>query len=256
MNPDLSLNILIGLAVGGAAGYLGCFMIIKRMSLVGDALSHVALPGMAIAMLYGFNPFFGAFVFLVLGIFAIWHLQNKTKLPIEALVGIIFTVSLAVGVLIIPNTEILEALFGDISRVGAGEAFFAIFASIFVFFALRKISKGMILGVLSEDLAIASGVKIRKYNFIYLLLVALIVSLGIKITGSLLMGALVIIPAAAAKNLGSTFRKFSYFGVIIGALASATGVILADKFKFPPGPIIVLVCALIFLFTVFIKKNN
>lgn len=255
MNLDLSLNILIGLAVGAAAGYLGCFMIVKRMSLVGDALSHVALPGMALALVYNFNPFFGAFAFLALGVFAIWRLESKTKIPPEALFGILFTVSLAIGVLIIPDTEILEALFGDISRVGATEALLAVLASIFVFFALKKISRGMILGILSEDLAKSNGVKVEKYNFIYLMLVALVVALGIKITGSLLMGALVIIPAAAAKNLGSTFRKFSYFGIIIGALASAAGIILADKFKLPSGPIIVLVCVLIFLFTLFIRKK-
>lgn len=255
MSLDLYLNILIGLAVGAAAGYLGCFMIVKRMSLVGDALSHVALPGMALALIYNFNPFFGAFAFLALGVFIMWRLERKTKIPPEALVGILFTVSLAIGILIIPNTEILEALFGDISRAGAVEALFAVLASIFVFFVLRKISKGMILGVLSEDLAKSSGVRIEKYNFIYLFLVALIVALGIKITGSLLMGALVIIPAAAAKNLGSTFKSFGYLGLLIGAFASAIGIISADKFGLPPGPIIVLICALIFLFTVFIKKK-
>lgn len=253
---DFSLNILIGLAVGAAAGYLGCFMIVKRMSLVGDALSHVALPGIALALVYNFNPFFGAFAFLALGVFVIWRLESKTKIPPEALVGILFTVSLAIGVLIIiPDAEILEALFGNISRAGAREALFAVLASVFIFFALEKISKGMILGVLSEDLAKSNGVKIEKYNFIYLMLVALVVALGIKITGSLLMGALVIIPAAAAKNLGSTFKSFSYLGLLIGAIASAIGVILAGKFGLPPGPVIVLVCVLIFLFTLFLKRK-
>src|SRR3989338_4434937 len=93
-------------------------MILRRMSLVGDALSHVALPGIAIALLIGTNPFFGAFVALFLAVIGIWALEQKTELPPETLVGIFFTVSLSLGLLLTPEPELLEALFGDISKIG------------------------------------------------------------------------------------------------------------------------------------------
>ena len=104
-------TIIVALFIGAAAGYLGSAMVLKRMSLVGDALSHVALPGMALAMLYNMNPFIGAFVFLVFGILLVWKMEKSTKLPIENLVGIIFTASLAIGILITPEPELIEALF-------------------------------------------------------------------------------------------------------------------------------------------------
>jgi len=111
------LQLLTGIFVGIASGYLGSFMILRRMALVGDALSHVALPGLAIALLLNVNPFLGAFVTLFTGIVAIWLIENKTELPTKALVGLFFTFSLAVGILITPHEDILEALFGDIQKI-------------------------------------------------------------------------------------------------------------------------------------------
>src|SRR5689334_11205585 len=114
---SLYLVIISGIFVGLAAGYLGSFMVLRRMSLVGDALSHVALPGVALGILFHFNPFLGAFGTLFLGIVCIWLIEQKTKLSTESLVGMFFTVSLAIGLLITPEPELLEALFGDLSKV-------------------------------------------------------------------------------------------------------------------------------------------
>ena len=97
-------------------------MLTKRMALVGDALGHVALPGMGLALLLGLNVSLGAFVFLLLGIFFVWLLEIRTSLPTEALVGVIFVASLASGFLIVPEPELLEALFGDISEVSSNMA--------------------------------------------------------------------------------------------------------------------------------------
>ena len=110
------LNLLAALSVGGATGYLGSLVVTKRMSLVGDALGHVALPGVALGILFGFNIIFGAFAALALGIIFIWLLEGKTTLPTEALTGIIFTGSLAAAFLLLPNEDLESALIGDISN--------------------------------------------------------------------------------------------------------------------------------------------
>src|SRR3990167_8677458 len=111
------LQLITGSLIGLGAGYVGSFMVLRRMSLVGDALSHVALPGIALALLFNLNPFFGAFVALFFAIFGIWILEKKTELPSETLVGVFFTSSLALGLLLTPEPELLEALFGDISQI-------------------------------------------------------------------------------------------------------------------------------------------
>ena len=110
-------SLLIGIFVGVSAGYLGSLMVLEKMALVGDALSHVALPGLAIGILFNFNPFIGAFGFLFISAIIIWHVQRVTRISFEALVGATFTLALAIGIMIIPEPELLEALFGDITNV-------------------------------------------------------------------------------------------------------------------------------------------
>src|SRR3972149_8940778 len=117
MAEALILSLLTGIFVGVSAGYLGSLMVLKKMALVGDALSHVALPGLALGILFNFPEFLGAFAFLFASAVIIWFLGKATKLSYETIVGAMFTLALAVGILIIPQAELLEALFGDITKV-------------------------------------------------------------------------------------------------------------------------------------------
>ena len=177
-NP-LILSLIVGAFVGLASGYLGSLMVLRKMALVGDALTHVALPGLAIGLLFGFNPFFGAFGALLLAIVLIWLIENHTKLSTETLVGIFFATSLSIGLLITPEPELLEALFGDISKTVLSEAIMASILSIMAIIAVHKIYNSLVLGTMSNDLASSVGIRTKRINFIFLLIVALIVSLGI-----------------------------------------------------------------------------
>src|SRR3989344_4429676 len=117
MSSLFLLQLAISGIIGIGAGYVGSFMILRRMALVGDALSHVALPGIALALIFHFNPFVGAFTALFIAVVGIWILERKTSLPSETLVGIFFTTALALGILLTPEPELLEALFGNINNV-------------------------------------------------------------------------------------------------------------------------------------------
>src|SRR3989344_1395553 len=143
------LQLLTGIFVGLASGYLGAFMVLRRMALVGDALSHVALPGIALALLYHFNPFLGAFGALFLGILIIWLIEHKTVLSTESLVGLFFTFALAIGILITPEPELLEALFGDISQISRNDTIVAVALSVIILSAMRLIAKRLILSAVS-----------------------------------------------------------------------------------------------------------
>ena len=248
------ISLIVAGFIGAAAGYLGSIMVLRRMALVGDALSHVALPGLGIALAFNWNPFLWAFVFLGTATWIIWLLEGRTRVPTEALVGILFTFSLAVGILITPEFELIEALFGDISQVSIFDGVLAAFLSVVVFLIGRKIYKGLILGTISEDLAASSGVKPRRLNFIFLILVSVIVALGVKVVGTLLMGALVIISATAAKNLSRNLASFGRLSVVFGMISAPGGVYLAHVFELPPGPIVVLASSVIFLLSLLNKK--
>ncbi len=251
---NLFSSLIVGLFVGGAAGYVGSLMVLKRMSLVGDALSHVALPGIALGILLHASPILSAFTALLVGVWLIWFFENKTKLPTEALVGIIFTASLAIGVLLVPDEHLLASLFGDISRVSGLDMALTLLGSIVIFLILRRFYRHIILGVVSKDLAKSHGINVEREQLVYLLLVAAIVALGIKVVGTLLMGALVIVPAAAARNISVNLTHYSYGSMLMGALSAVLGILFASYLAISPGPIVVLVSIGIFLLTLFFRR--
>ena len=254
MEINLLILLATGVLVGASSGYIGSFMVLKRMSLVGDALSHVALPGMAIALLYGFSPIYGALIALSLAVVGIWYLGQHSEVYPEALVGVFFTASLAIGILITPEPELLKALFGNLENISILDAIVTMTISVLIFLTTLKIANNLLLGVVSEDLASSAGVKISRVNLIYLLLVGIVVALGVKFVGTLLMGALVIVPAAAAKNFTASVRSFQMTSIILGVLSVVAGTIIAKVLGITSGPAIVLVSVVFFIFSNFFKK--
>ncbi len=254
ITSPLFLQLLVGILIGLGAGYLGSFMIMKRMSLVGDVISHVALPGIALAIIFKINPFFGAFTALFLAIVGIWFLERKTELPSETLVGIFFALSLALGILITPEPELLEALFGDITKISPTDAIITIIATVLVFFTMTRIYRELTLSIISKQLAQSMKINVSRINFLFLLLVAVIVALGLKVTGVFLMGALVIIPAAAAKNISIGLTRFTKFAALFGGISALGGILFANYFNFHPGPIVVLASGVVFVLTLLFKK--
>lgn len=253
MAETVILSFFIGVSVGFSAGYLGSLMVLEKMALVGDALSHVALPGLALGILFNFNPFLGAFAFLFASAVVIWHLGRVTKLAFETIVGAMFTLALAIGILIIPEAELLEALFGDITKVTIWETAAAIAISAVAYVLARMIYRKLVLSMISEELAVSKGINVNKINLLYLMLVSLVVAVGIRIVGTLLVGFLVIVPAAAAKNLSNDLFKYAVLSGSFGTMSACSGVLLSSYFNLPAGPLVVLSGIAVFLATVVSK---
>ena len=245
--PDtITFGLIVGVFVGSTAGYLGSIMVSKHMALVGDALSHVALPGLALGILFNFNPFIGAFAFLAATVIVTWYLQKSTTLSVEAIIGVLFVLALAIGILITPQVDLLEALFGDVSKITFTDTIITVLVSVSVILVTKTIYQKLAVSMISKELAIASRIKVESINLIYLFLVAIIVALGIKEVGTLLVGALVIVPAAAAKNISSTLSRYSLMSAIFGLASATSGVILSSYVNLPAGPLVVIVGAAIF----------
>lgn len=256
MSNQFLQSLIAGISIGGIAGYLGSLMVTKKMALAGDALGHVALPGIGLALLLGFDISIGAFLSLLVGIVFIWFFGLKTSLSMETLVGIVFVASLAIGFLVIPQFELLEALVGDISKVSSTMAVVSIVSSIMLFFFLRKLYPGMMLINLSEDLAKVRGIKVSLYNFSYLLLIAIVVSFGVKITGSLLVGSLLIIPAATSRNLSDNLKQYTLVSIFLGALSCIIGISAFHLLSISAGPAIIMISALFFLLSLLFKSKS
>lgn len=255
---DINFIIAISVAVvtGAVSGLLGTFMVLKRMSLVGDALSHVALPGIALALIFDINPFFGAFGLLALAIYLIWWLEEKTELPVDVLVGVFFTAALAIGIIIFPEQELLEALFGDIETINLNDGIIALGVLVAAIFITRLISKGLLIDIVSKDLAKVSDKRRSRNELIFLGLVALIVAVGIKVVGTLLMGALVIVPAAIGKNLGHSFSRYMNISILAGAFSAGAGILISRIYDIPPGPAVIGVAVVIFVFSLLFRHKH
>jgi len=239
----------VGISVAVVSSFMGSFMILRRMALVGDALSHVALPGIAIALSFGVSPLLGAMVTLFISLIGIWWLEETSNTYPEAIVGIFFTASLALGILLTDEAEVFEALFGNIEKITFFEGLFTIFICLLVFLLIYGMRKKFIVFLISEELAKTTGIDVKLYNLLYLICLGFIVGVGIRFVGTLLTGALVIIPPVAAKNLAWDFKTYHLFSILIAAVSSALGILIAFSTNQLVGPCVVLTSTFIFLIT-------
>ena len=254
MDSQFLLSLIVGISVGGGAGYLGSLMLSKRMALVAGPLGHLTLPGIALALMYGFDVSLGAFPFVILGIILIWLFEIRTKLPMEALTAIVFASGVAITFLFLPMQQAETALVGDISRVRLAEAIISVLVAILLFLVVRKIYPKIVLINVSEELAQSEKLNIKKYNLIYLGCIAIIVALGVKMVGGLLTAALVAIPASAARNVSRNLAQYAFGAMVIGIISSFLGIFLFKLTGFPAGPLIILASTFIFLISLIFKK--
>jgi zinc transport system permease protein len=255
MHAPYHAPLWIALLVGVASGSVGPFILLRRMALVGDALSHVALPGIGLALVYGLDPFYGVIVFLIAAAFLISWLEWRSRVPPDAIVGLLFTASLAIGILIIPKGDVIESLFGAFPVLSLPFLLVILSTAAVLVVMCFVLTKGFLFRIVSPDLAKVHGLG-RGYDLALLLVFAVIVALGIKLVGTLLMGALTIIPASIAKNLSRSMRLYVIVSSALGGTISVLGIWLADVFRFLPGPSIVLFGAALFLLSLpFARKT-
>jgi len=251
---EFILALVMGASLGGAAGYLGTLMLSQRMALVAGPLGHLTLPGIALALILGFDVSLGAFPFVILGIIFIWLFEMRTGLPMEAITAVVFAAGVAITFLFLPEEKIVPALIGDISQITSLATIIVILLSLTIFFMTKKVYSKMILAGISEDLAKVQGANFRKYNLMYLLGIALTVALGVRIMGGLMTAALVAIPASTARNMSKSLTQYSYGGLILGSLATILGIFGFRVTGLPAGPLIVIVGTFFFLVSLGFKK--
>jgi zinc transport system permease protein len=254
MSSQLLLSLIVGIFVGGAAGYLGTLMLSRRMALIAGPLGHLTLPGIALALIYSFDISLGAFPFVILGIVFIWLFEIRTKLPMEALTAVVFASGVAIAFLFLPIGQAEAALVGDISKVNLWDSAISVVLTGFLFLVITKIYPKMVLINISEDLAKSQGINVEKYNLVYLLLISVIVSLGVKIVGGLLTAALAAIPACSARNLSQNLFQYAFGAIVIGITSSSLGIFVSEFSGFPAGPLMILVNTVIFLISTIFKR--
>ena len=261
--PEL-YSIALALLTALAAGLVGSFALMKRMSLAGDVISHIALPGLGLALLFRINPLIGAAAALLLGTFLIWHLQKGGTLTTDVAIGVIFTAALAIGTLVTPSEDLIEALFGGFQSLTLPWFLLGILSVLLIVLFIYTFRHKLILTLFSPELAAATGVNVSRVNLYFLLVFSLTVLLGLRFLGALLVGALIIIPAAIGRQLTHTLTAFLSASALAGVLSVVIGLSINRYYphftvgqvtlNLALGPAIIAVATIVFLFSLLRRR--
>jgi ABC-type Mn2+/Zn2+ transport systems, permease components len=249
-------SIVLSASMAVAAGLIGSFGLMRRMTLAADAFSHVALPGIGVAILFRVNPLAGALVALLLGALLIWTLESRTRLATETIIGVVFSAALAVGALLTTGEELMDALFGAPGALSNVEliAGLAGAGAVIAFVLLAR--DRLIVTFLSSDIARTAGIDVRRLSLLYLLAFAVTVALGLRYLGALLMGSLMIIPAATARRLAPNLTGMLTIAVALALFATLFGSWLAAQTDRETGPVIISVAAVCFFLSLASRREG
>jgi len=242
-NPSESYAVVLALLFAVAAGLVGSFALMKRMLLASDVISHVALPGLGLAFLFGFNPLIGGAATLFLGTLLIWQLQKKTGLATDAMIGVVFAGSVAIGAVLTPKEDLVEALLGRFEDLSPLAFLIGAAAVLLIILVVLRFKEELILGLFSPELAAATGVKLERLDLYFLLVFTLSVLVGLRFLGALLAGSLIIIPATTSRRLTSKLSHFLVVSCLASVVAVGSGLAVSHYLlpRFSPGPIVVII---------------
>ncbi len=245
-------TLISGAFVAVASGLIGSFLVLKKMTLMSDALSHVALPGIALGVIFKFEPIIGGLIFLFLSILLIWRIENKTKLATESITGVLFVTALAIGSILISETDLLEAFFGSVENISSIQLLIQTIIALGIIGIVAKNFKSLMLVSIAPDLTYSEKIARTKLELLLLVLIALTISIGIGFVGVLLMSALSIIPAVTARNLSRNLKMYVWWSMCIATISLLGGIIVSYFTRsINPGVATVFISTFFFLISLF-----
>lgn len=261
LNFHFLQNALItALVVGIVGGAVGCFIILRGMSLMGDAISHAVLPGVAISFILGINFFIGAIVFGLLASTIITYIKSNSIIKSDTAIGITFSSFLALGIILIgianSSTDLFHILFGNILAVQDLDMWITIAVALLVLTAITIFFRPLLLTSFDPILAKSIGVKVTFYHYLLMVILTLVAVTAMQSVGTILIVALLITPAATAYLYANSLKTMILLSSGFGALASVLGLFIGYSFNIAAGSSIVLTSALLFLISFFIVPKQ
>jgi len=250
--PFIQKALIAGLALGAILPFLGAFVVLKRMSFFGDGIAHASLAGVALGVLAGFNPFWTALGVAVVFAVAIYFLERRTTIGSDALIGLIFTAGLALGVVLLSfqagyQPELISFLFGNILTISGTDitliGSFAVLIIAFLFYFLREFT----LIILDRDTAWLRGISVTVLELFFYIILSVAIVLGVKLLGIILVSALLITPPTIGKLIAQSFKGLLISSVIAGEISIVMGLIASYYFDIPTGATIILTATALFL---------
>lgn len=244
--------LIAGAGVALVAGPLGCFIVWRRLAYFGDTLSHAALLGVALAFLFEVNITLAVFGVSVCVSLALLLLQRRATLSSDALLGLLAHSALAIGLVVLAfmtwiRVDLMGFLFGDILAVTTSDIVVIWAGGALVLLILVLIWRSLFAATVNIELAQAEGMQPERANVIFMLLMAAVIAISMKIVGVLLITALLIIPAAAARRFASGPEQMAVLAALIGVVGVLLGLFGSLEWDTPAGPSIVVAALGLFI---------
>jgi len=244
--------LIVGIAVSLCASILGVTLVLKRYSMIGDGLSYVSFGAMAIAFAFGWAPLQFTIPVVLIAAFFLLKMSQNSKINADAAIALVSCTSIAIGITVIAlnqglNADISSYMFGSIVALTHADVWLSVGLSVAVI-SLFIFSYNQIFTItFDENFSRATGVKVDFYTMILALLTSVTIVLGMRLMGTMLISSLIIFPGLSAMQLFKTFKSVVVVAALISAVAFFFGLVIAFMFALPPGAVVVLVHAGIFL---------
>jgi len=248
-----------GLIVAIIGPLIGSFLVVRKLSLIADALSHVALTGVAIGLLIGVNPLVTTIFFTVITAYIIEEIRSNEHVSAESILAMILPGGLALALILISiangfNANIFTYLFGSIATVTQQDIWIILSLGIVIGGILLIFYRQFMYTSFDEESARSSGIPVQLVNHVFMILVALTVSVAMKVVGALLIGALMIIPVITAMQVVKGFKISIVVSVLFALLSVLVGLVTSYYANLPAGATIVMISILLFALTSVIRR--
>lgn len=252
--------VLVGTLVSLCAALLGVSLVLKRYSMIGDGLSHVGFGILTIATAFGFaSPLYIAIPGVMIFAVILLKIGNNSKLKSDSAIALISSSALAIGVAVTSvttgmNTDVCNFMFGSILAMSRSDVYLSVIVSIIVAILFILYYRKLFLITFDEEFAKASGLKAAKYTNLIAILTALVIVIGMRMMGTMLISSIIIFPALTSMRLFKSFKKVVISSGIVSVLAFLIGIYLSYIYNISTGATIVLVNLTIFIIFVIIDK--
>lgn len=247
----LQKALVTSIMVGIICGVIGSFIVLRGMALMGDAISHAVLPGVAISYMLGINFFYGAVVTGVLTAFGIGAISQNSRIKNDSAIGLVFSAFFALGIILITKagsaTDLTQILFGNVLSVRTTDMWLTLAIGSFVILVVVLFFKELLVSSFDETMAAAYGLKTRLIHYVIMFLLTLVTVASLQTVGVILVVSMLITPASTAYLLTNRLSVMVVLSAFFGALSAVIGLYFSFLYNLPSGPVIALATTGIFL---------
>lgn len=247
----LQKALITSIMVGIICGVIGSFIVLRGMALMGDAISHAVLPGVAISYMLGISYFYGAVFTGVLTAFSIGAISQNSRIKNDSSIGIVFSAFFALGIILITQaksaTDLTQILFGNVLSVRSSDMWLTLIIGAIVILVVVLFFKELLVSSFDETMAAAYGLKTRLIHYAIMFLLTVVTVASLQTVGVILVVSLLITPASTAYLLTNRLSIMVVLAAFFGAVSSITGLYFSFLYNMPSGPVIALAATAIFV---------